>query len=99
MSVALDTAGRPLFFPPSLATDEAGVIVPRPLPELAAFAAQIAPEQLLPFLRRLINSTSKRKRQPRWAAVNCQRLELARLCIERAIAERLFCPSPDLEGG
>ena len=87
MTQTLDNAGRPLFFPPSLDTDDGGVIVPRPLDELAAFAAQIAPEQLLPFLRRLINGTSKRKRQPRWAAVNRQRMQIARLCIDRALEE------------
>jgi hypothetical protein len=87
MSQTLDIAGQPLFFPPSLATDDAGVIVPRPLEELSAFAAQIAPDQLLPFLRRLINGTSKRKRQPRWAAVNRQPMQLAKICIERALRE------------
>lgn len=96
MSQTLDAAGRPLFFPPSLDTDAAGVIVPRPLPELAAFAAQIAPEQLLPFVRRLINGTSKRKRQARWAAVNRQRLEIARMCLDRALAECL--PATDGNG-
>lgn len=89
MSQTLDTFGRPLFFPSSLATDEAGVIVPRPIDELAAFAAGIAPDQLLPFLRRLVNSTSHRKRQARWAAVNRLRMEIARLCIDRVMAEVL----------
>lgn len=92
MTQTLDTAGRPLFFPPSLATDEAGVILPRPMSELAPLVDKVAPEQLFPFLRRLINGTSKRKREARWSAVNRQRLELARLCIERVIADQLFCP-------
>jgi len=89
MSQTLNAAGRPLFFPPSLATDDAGVIVPRPMDELSTFAAQIEPDQLLPFLRRLINGTSKRKRQPRWAAVNRQRMQLAKLCIERALRKSI----------
>lgn len=90
MSQTLDAAGRPLFFPPSMATDDAGVILARPQAELEAFARQIAPERLLPFLRTLINGTGKRKRQPRWEAVNRQRMEIARLCIERVIADQLY---------
>jgi len=87
MTQTLDTAGRPLFFPPSLETDGAGVILPRPLEELVPLVDAIAANQLLPFVRRLINGTSKRKRQPRWSAVNRQRLLLARLCIDRALHE------------
>lgn len=90
MSSTITSDGGPLHFPPSLATDERGVILPRPMSEVAAFAAQVAPEQLLPFLRTLINGTSKRKRQPRWEAVNRQRMEIARLCIERVLADRLY---------
>ena len=87
MTQTLNTAGAPLFFPPSLAADDAGVIQPRPLSELEAITADVATDQLLPFVRRLINGTNKRKRQAKWSAVNRQRLELARLCIERALNE------------
>lgn len=89
MSLTFDREHRPLFFPPSLQTDEAGVIMARPSDELVAFAEQVAPEQLLPFVRRLINVTRKRRRQVRWSVVNRQRMELARLCIDRVISERL----------
>lgn len=87
MTQTLSRELRPLFFPNSLATDANGVIVPRPADELAAFADQIAPAQLLPFVRSLINGTSKRKKEARWQAVNRQRLEVAKLCIDRALAE------------
>jgi len=87
MSQTLNVAGKPLFFPPSLAADDAGVIIPRPHTELADFANQVAPAQLLPFIRRLINGTSKRNKEARWQAVNRQRLEIAKLCIDRALAE------------
>lgn len=87
MTQTLNTAGEPLFFPHTLVMDDAGVIRPRPLSELAAITADVAPDQLLPFVRRLINGTNKRKRQAKWSAVNRQRLELARLCLERALNE------------
>lgn len=90
MTQTISAAGRPLFFPPSLATDEAGVILPRPLDELAPFVGDVAPNQLLPFVRSLINGTSKRRRQERWAAVNRQRLLIARLCIDRMLAEGTY---------
>ena len=87
MTHVMSEAGRPLFFPASLDTDNAGIILPRSIDELAPLVDTIAAAQLLPFVRRLINGTAKRKRQPRWAAVNRQRLEVARLCIERALRE------------
>lgn len=93
MSQTLDLAGRPLFFPSSLATDDAGVILPRPLDELAPFVGAVAPNQLLPFIRRLINGTAKRRRQERWSAVNRQRLLLARLCIDRMLDEGSYTQS------
>lgn len=93
MSKTLDSAGRPLFLPPPPET-ETGLIPPRTAEELAHVAHQVAPQQLLPFLRRLINATSKRKRRERRSAINLQRMELARLCIDRVIAEGLCCQSP-----
>ena len=89
MSPTFDREHRPLFFLRSLQTDEASVIMARPSDELVAFAEQVAPAQLLPFVRRLINVTRKRRRQVRWSAVNRQRMELARLCIDRVLAERI----------
>ena len=93
MTQTLDAVGRPLFFPPSLTTDDAGVILPRPMAELAPLVAQVAPDQLFPFMRKLVNGTAKRKRQARWSAVNRQRLQMLRLCIDRALADQLYSPS------
>lgn len=64
-------------------------IIPRPHTALADFANQVAPAQLLPFIRRLINGTSKRGKEARWRAVNRQRLEIAKLCIDRGLTELL----------
>jgi hypothetical protein len=44
-------------------------------------------------MRRLVNGTSKRKREARWAAVNRQRLLLLRLCVDRALSDQLYSPS------
>lgn len=87
MSQTIDAAGCPLFFPSSMDLDAQGRVMPRPLSELQPFAEAIAPHELLPFVRRIINTASRRKREPKWAAVNRQRLELAKLCLDRAIAE------------
>lgn len=89
MTQTLDTAGRPLFFPASLDTDDDGVILPRPLSELEPFVARVAPDQLFPFMRRLVNGTAKRKRDARWSAVNRQRLLLLRLCVDRALTDTI----------
>lgn len=85
MAQTLDRSGAPLFFPQSMDMDERGVVIPRPMGELTMLVDQIAPHDLLPFVRRLINGTSRRRQQEKWSAVNRQRLELARLCIERAM--------------
>lgn len=45
MTQTMDTAGRPLFFPASMDTDEAGVILTRPIEELAPLVATIAPNR------------------------------------------------------
>lgn len=87
MTQTIDRTGRPLFFPPSMDMDDAGMIIPRPFEELAMFAANVAPHELFPFIRRLINGTSRRRNHAKWAAVNEQRLLLARLCIERAMTD------------
>jgi hypothetical protein len=88
MTQAMTVANRPLFFPASLDTNEAGVILPRSRDELAPLVDTIAHNQLLPLVRKLVNGTNKRKREVRWSAVNRERLELMRLCVDRLIAEQ-----------
>jgi DNA-binding transcriptional MerR regulator len=46
MTQTLNLDGQPLFFPASLETDAAGVILPRPLGELGPLVEQVAPDQL-----------------------------------------------------
>lgn len=89
MTQTLDHARKPIFFPPAMPLDPAGVIEAPPFTALATIAAAVHPDELLLFTRRLIDSTKYRRRQRRWAAVNQRRLELARLCIDRILAERL----------
>lgn len=85
MTSTVSVTGAPIHFPriensnpdePISAVDPA---------ELEAIAQAVAPRELLLFVRRLIDGSRKKARSPRWAAVNAQRLVLARLCIERAL--------------
>lgn len=94
MTQTIDRCGRPLFFPASMETDARGVILPRPIDDLAGLVDSIAPQELLPFIRKLINGTSRRRKQECWSAVNRQRLELARLCIERAMVDGTIAAPP-----
>jgi hypothetical protein len=79
--------GKGLHFPASLATDESGVIIAPPLETLPMIAAAVEPSQLLYFAQRLIRGVNRRRHQLRWSAINEQRLELARLCIARAMSD------------
>ncbi|WP_267395569.1 MULTISPECIES: hypothetical protein [unclassified Sphingomonas] len=79
--------GKGLHFPPSLATDADGVILPAPAGVLPTIAAAVEPSELLYFAQRLIRGARRRRRQPRWSAVNAQRMELAQLCLARALIE------------
>lgn len=91
MTSTRSTAGTGLHFPPSLDTDDNGVIVAVPGEALPEIAAAVEPGDLLFFAQRLIKGTVRRRRQPRWSAVNKQRLELASLCIMRALADPVPC--------
>ena len=89
MTSTRSMAGKGLHFPVSLATDAEGVIVPAPAEALPTIAAQVDPSDLLYFAHRLINGVRRRRRQPRWSAINEQRIELARLCLARATNEAI----------
>lgn len=84
---SLDGKGYGVHFPPSLATDDRGVIVPVPTTALPEIAAKVDPTDLLYFAQRLLKGAHRRRHQLRWSAINAQRLELARLCINRAASD------------
>lgn len=88
MTTTRTADGHPLHFPPSLQpVDEQGRIAP-PAPEtLPALAQSVAPGELLLFAKRLVSSARKKRRHPRWEAVNASKLALARICLDRALAE------------
>lgn len=67
--------------------DSTGVIQPPSEAELAAFVPLIPMDDILLFTGRLVTGSRKRRRQPRWAAMNMARLKLARMCIDHALAE------------
>lgn len=85
MTQAMSVAGTPLYFPASLATGDDGLIVPMPPDHLADLASQVAPDGALLFAKRLIGAARKYHREPRYAAINRQRVQLARLCLDRVI--------------
>lgn len=89
MTQTLDHARKPIFFPPAMPLDPAGLIQPPPFVDLAAIAAAVHPDELLLFSRRLVDRARKRRREPRYQILNRRRLELARLCLDRIIAEGL----------
>jgi hypothetical protein len=87
MTQTLSHHGRSIYFPTSLATGADGVIVPMPPERLADLASQVAPDGALLFAKRLIGAARKYHREPRYAAINRQRVQLARLCLDRALGD------------
>lgn len=68
-------------------TDSHSVILAPAEDDLAALVPLIPAAELLLFTGRLVTGARKRRRQARYAEVNAARLKLARLCIDRALAE------------
>ena len=83
--------GKGLHFPPSLATDDRGVIMVPPEEALPTIAAAVEPSDLIYFAQRLIAGVRRKRHLPRWSAVNQQRMELARLCLARALSDPSSC--------
>jgi hypothetical protein len=76
--------GTVVHFPPSpMRLDENGRILAPPIEELREIAAAVRPFDLPFFTRSLLNCARKRRRLPRYAAVNRARYELAKLIIDR----------------
>ena len=71
-----------------LVISDAGVIEAPSRDELVSLVPMIRSNDLLPFVKRLLGGCKKRRLNGRWHAVNQSRLELARLCIDRALAEQ-----------
>jgi hypothetical protein len=90
MTCARSVTGAVVRFPPSLKPDASGVIRPPSSRALGGIAAAISPEELLRFASSLVRSARRSRDRPKWAAVNRQRQELARICVDRIVAENLF---------
>lgn len=82
------TDGRVLHLPgaPHVVDSHSRIQAPAEA-DLAALAPLIPADDLLLFTGRLVTGARKRRRQERYAEVNAARLKLARLCIDRALAE------------
>ena len=70
MTATHTSTGQVVHFPPTLATDAAGMIVAPAVDSLPALAGSIAPSELLLFTKRLIHGAKKKRLRPQWAAVN-----------------------------
>ena len=95
MTQALTAAGEPLYFPASLGPDPQGVIPAPTAEEMASVVEAISPDGLLLFLKRVVDGARKRRFNERWSEVNRSRLQLAKLLIDRALAEQFDCMEAD----
>lgn len=86
-SVSL-TDGRILHVPgaPYL-LDATSVIIAPAADDLAALVPLIRDDQLLLFAKRLVDGARKRRFCERYRHMNRAKLELARMCIDRALAD------------
>lgn len=85
MTCAISHSGKPLHFPHALLPNDQGVLMPAPSERLAEIAAEVRDDDLLLFSRRLIDGARKRRREPRYALLSRQRLELAVMVLQRAL--------------
>jgi len=105
MTSAIAVDGSTIHFPRLTGEDPAGPVPPVSAAELEAIARAVAPGEVMAFAQRLIAVARKRAGQPRWAAINEQRLKLAQMCLSRALAEVAFAgvtrsaPVADTEAG
>lgn len=88
MSSVRLTDGRVLHLPGApFVLDAHSVITAPPEQALAELVPLIPAEDLLLFTGRLVTGARKRRRQHRYCEVNAARLKLARVCIDRALAD------------
>ena len=88
MTTALATTGRPIHFPGPLVLGPDGVLVAPPRERLEEIAATVADDALLTFATRLVRGAKRRRFKASRTALNRCYLELAQLCIDRALTDR-----------
>ena len=94
-SVSL-TDGRVLHVPGApFILDATSVIIAPAAGDLAAVVPLIRYDQLLLFAKRLVDGARKRRFSERHREVNRAKLELARMCIERALSEGQKAPADE----
>lgn len=83
--------GRMLHFPGFAPSEQPGVLLSTPIALSDDAVRELVPlidaDQLLLFAKRLVDGARKRRLDERYAEVNCTRLFMARLCLDRALAE------------
>jgi hypothetical protein len=76
---------RPIHFPGPLVLGPDGILTAPPRQRLEEIAAAVDHDALLIFASRLVKGASRRRFKPARAALNRCYLELAQLCINRAL--------------
>lgn len=88
MSSVRLTDGRVLHLPSApFVLNRHSIIMAPADAALAELVPLIPADDLLLFTGKLVTGARKRRRQPRYVQVNAARLELARLCIARALTD------------
>lgn len=97
MTTTRAAKGGVIHFPAAIILDSVSVIEPPPSETLPGIAEAVHPAELLIFSKRLVQAARKRNRNVRWQKVNRSRIELARLCLERALSNwsAAMPPLPD----
>jgi hypothetical protein len=85
MTTTTSTTGRAIHFPGPLVIGPDGAVIPPPRERLIEIADAVEPNLLLVFSTRLLRGARRRRFKASRAALNRAYLDLARLCIDRAL--------------
>ena len=87
MTTTLSAERRPIHFPGPLVLGPDGILAAPPRHRLEEIATAVDHDALLIFASRLVKGASRRRFKPARVELNRCYLELARLCIDRALAD------------
>ena len=87
MTTTVSAAGRPIHFPGPLVLGPDGILAAPPRQRIEEIAASVDHDALLTFATRLVRGAKRRRFKASRVALNRCYLELARLCIDRALTE------------
>ena len=85
MTTTISTTGRAIHFPGPLVIGPDGVLEAPPRERLAEIAEAVDPNLLLVFSTRLLRGARRKRFKANRASLNRAYLDLARMCIDRAL--------------